>query len=252
MKNIILKGMILIVLTIAVIGIVVGQGLYWESITVVPIANGKVIHSTSSYRPHMFKQSSDNSVSIFRLDKEMMYLIDTQKEEYSEMTFAEMEANAKKANKKLEEMNEKLKNLPPEQRKMMEQMMGKAAMGGQNAKIDVIKTAEKKNISGYICIKYAMKEDTTEIGSVWTTTGVPDFGSMQKDMKEFGQRMAAQMPKAGEMVEAMKKVEGFPVQTTIAGITTTVTKIENKVAAASEFEVPAGYKKVPPKNFKDK
>jgi hypothetical protein len=50
----------------------------------------------------------------------------------------------------------------------------------------------------------------------------------------------------------MKKVEGFPVQTTIAGITTTVTKIENKVAAASEFEVPAGYKKVPPKNFKDK
>ena len=68
MKNIILKGMILIVLTIAVIGIVVGQGLYWESTTVVPIANGKVIHSTSSYRPHMFKQSSDNSVSIFRLD----------------------------------------------------------------------------------------------------------------------------------------------------------------------------------------
>jgi uncharacterized protein YukE len=199
----------------------------------------------------MFKQSSDNSVSIFRLDKEMMYLIDTQKEEYSEMTFAEMEANAKKANKKLEEMNEKLKNLPPEQRKMMEQMMGKAAMGGQNAKIDVIKTAEKKNISGYACIKYAMKEDTTEIGSVWTTASVSDFSSMQKDFKEFGQRMAAQMPKAGEMVTALAKVEGFPVQTTMAGITMTVTKVEKKVVAASEFEVPAGYKKVPPKNFKD-
>ncbi|MGA3285964.1 MAG: DUF4412 domain-containing protein [Bacteroidota bacterium] len=251
MKNIILKGTILIVLTVAAIGIVVGQGLYWESTTIVQIANGKEIHSTSSYRTHMFKQSSENNASIFRLDKEMVYFIDTQKKEYSEMTFAEMEAHTKKANKKLAEMNEKLKNLPPEQRKMMEQMMGKAAMGGQNAKIDVIKTAEKKNISGYICIKYAMKEDTTEIGSVWTTAGVPDFSSMQKDFKEFGQRMAAQMPKAGEMVAAMMKVEGFPVQTTVAGITTTVTKIENKVAAASEFEVPAGYKKVPPKNFKD-
>jgi hypothetical protein len=255
MKNIILKGTILITLTVAAIGIVVGQGLSWESTTTVPIANGKEIHSTSSYKPHMFRQSSENSVSIFRLDKEMMYLIDTQKKEYSEMTFAEIEAYAKKANKKLEgkmaEMNEQLKNMPPEQRKAMEQMMGNAGMGGQNAKIDMMKTAEKKTISGYACIKYAMKGDGKEIGSVWTTTGVPDFSSMQKDMKEFGQRMAAQMPKAGEMVAAMKKVEGFPVQTTIAGITTTVTKIEKKVVAASEFEVPAGYKKVTPKNLTD-
>jgi Domain of unknown function (DUF4412) len=249
MKNIIVKGVMLAVLIVAAIGIVVGQGLSWESTTIVRIANGKEIHSASSYRPHMFKQSSENNASIFRLDKEMVYFIDIQKKEYSEMTFAELEAYTKKANKKLEDMNEKLKNLPPEQRKMMEQMMGKAAMGGQNAKIDVIKTAEKKNISGYLCIKYAMKEDTTEVGSVWTTADVPDFSSMQKDFKEFGQRMAAQMPKAGEMVAAMTKVEGFPVQTTIAGITTTVTKIEKKVAPASEFEVPEGYKKVPPKKL---
>jgi hypothetical protein len=72
---------------------------------------------------------------------------------------------------------------------------------------------------------------------------------MQKDFEEFGQRMAAQMPKAGEMVAAMTKVEGFPVQTTIAGITSTVTKVEKKVVAASEFEVPAGYKKVIPKDL---
>jgi hypothetical protein len=251
MKNIILKGTILFVLTIAAFGIVFGQGLYWESTTMVPIANGKEIHSTSSYRPHMFKQSSENSISIFRLDKEMMYLIDNQKKEYSEMTFVEMEAYAKKANKKLEKMNEQLKNMPPEQRKMMEQMMGNASMGGQNTKIDVIKTAEKKTIGGYACIKYAIKESGKEIGSMWTTTSVPDFSGMQKDFKEFSQRMAAQMPKAGEMVEAMKKVDGFPVQTTISGITTTVTKVEKKVVVAGEFEVPAGYKKVPPKNFTD-
>jgi hypothetical protein len=255
MKNIILKGTILIVLTVAAIGIVVGQGLYWESTTTVSITKGKEIHSTSCYRPHMFKQSSGKSVTIFRLDKEMMYLIDTQKKEYSEMTFAELEAFTKKANKELEgkmaEMNEQLKNMPPEQRKAMEQMMGNAGMGGQNVKIDVMKTAERKTISGYACVKYAMKGDGKEIGSVWTTTGVPDFSSMQKDMKEFSQRMAAQMPKAGEMVAAMKKVEGFPVQTTIAGMTTTVTKIEKKVVAASEFEVPAGYKKVTPKKLTD-
>jgi GLPGLI family protein len=255
MKNIIVKGIVLAVLTIAVVGIVVGQGLYWESTTTIPMANGREIHSTSNYRPHMIRQSSENNAMIFRLDKEMMYMVDTEKKEYSEMTFAEMEAYAKKANKKLEgkmaEMNEQLKNMPPEQRKAMEDMMGSVGMGGKNAKIDVTKTTEKKTISGYTCIKYVMKENGKEIGNVWTTTGVPDFSAMQKDIKEFSQRMAAQMPKAGEMVVAMKKVDGFPVQTTIAGITTIVTKIEKKTAAASEFEVPAGYKKVAPKNLTD-
>jgi len=253
MKKNTLRRTILIVLMIANVGIVVSQGLSWESTTTVPMANGREIHSTSSYRPHMIRQSSENSISIFRLDKEMMYLIDAEKKEYSEMTFAEMEAYAKKANKKLEgkmtEMNKQLKKMPPEQRKAMEKMMGSASTGKPSAKIDVIKTAEKKTISGYECIKYAMKENGKEVGSIWTTTSVPGFSSMQKDMKEFSERMAVQMPKASEMVAAMKKIDGFPIQTTIIGITTVVTKIEKKTAAASEFEVPAGYKKVAPKNL---
>jgi len=255
MKNIISKTALLIVLTATVAGITVSQGLFWESKTVVPMANGKEIFSTSSYRTQMFKQSSENNATIFRLDKKMMYMIDNQEKEYSEMTFSELEAYAKKANKQLEgkmaEMNEQLKNMPPEQKKMMEQMMGSALMGGKDSKIDVVKTGEKKTICGYSCVKFAMKENGKEIGSIWTTTGVPGYDKMQKDMKEFSQRMAAQMPKAGQMMEAFKKVEGFPVQTTIAGITTTVTKIEQKAVAASEFEIPAGYKKVAPKQLTD-
>lgn len=255
MKNIVLRGTIMMLLTITAFGIVIGQGLYWESTTTVPMNNGMEVHSTSCYRPHMFKQSSENSITIFRLDKEMMYLIDTQKKEYSEMTFAEMETYAKKANKKLEgkmaEISEQLKNLPPEQKKAMEEMMGNKGMMGQSTKIDVTKTDEKKNISGHACVKYAMRGNGKEIGSVWTTTAVPDFSSMQKDMKEFGQRMAAQMPKASEMVAAMKKVEGFPMQTSFSGMTMTVTKVEKRTVPASEFEIPTGYKKVNPKKISD-
>jgi hypothetical protein len=249
MKNNILRTMILITLTVIVAGITVSQGLYWESLTKVPMANGKEINSSSCYRTQMFKQSSENSASIFRLDKKMMYMVDNQKKEYSEMTFSELEAYAKKANKQLEGMSEQLKNMPPEQRKAMEKMMGSMGLGGQASKIDVIKTGEKKTICGYSCVKYTMNENGKEVGSVWTTTGVPGYDAMQKDMKEFSQRMAAQMPKAKEMMEAFKKVEGFPVETTMAGITTTVTKIEKKTVAASEFEVPAGYKKVAPKEI---
>jgi cobalamin biosynthesis Co2+ chelatase CbiK len=134
---------------------------------------------------------------------------------------------------------------------MMEKMMGSSAMGVKSdAQIEVTKTAEKKTISGYACIKYVMKENGKEIGSVWTTTAVPDFSTVQKDMKEFAKRMAAQMPMKGtQIAAAMMKIEGFAIQTTIASVTTTVTKIEKKSIAASEFEIPAGYKKVDQKDI---
>ena len=49
-------------------------------------------------------------------------------------------------------------------------------------------------------------------------------------------------PRAGD---AFKKIDGFPIQTEMSqGITNTVTKVEKRTASASEFEVPAGYKKV--------
>jgi hypothetical protein len=52
--------------------------------------------------------------------------------------------------------------------------------------------------------------------------------------------------------DAFKKIDGFPVQTEVmAGIVSTVTKVEKKVAPASEFEVPAGYKKVAPKMMEE-
>ena len=46
--------------------------------------------------------------------------------------------------------------------------------------------------------------------------------------------------------EAMKAIDGFPMETESAGSRTTVTKLERKPTPASEFEPPAGRKKVPP------
>ncbi len=234
------------------------QGLYWESVTTVSMAGEHKMNSKSYYRPHMFKQMSDEEATIFRLDKEVLYTIDYHQKEYSEMTFAELEALVKQANSELEgqmaELKKHLADMPAEQREAMEQMMGNKTKGGSgDTKIDVTKTSESKTISGYSCTKYIFKEDGKEMGSIWTTTNVPDFSSMQKDFKEFSQRLASQMSmKGSQMAEAMKKVDGFPIQTTISGITAMVTKIEKRSIAMSEFEVPAGFKKVKSENIMDK
>lgn len=58
--------------------------------------------------------------------------------------------------------------------------------------------------------------------------------------------MMAMNPMANKgLGDAFKKIDGFPIQTEMSqGITNTVTKVEKRAASASEFEVPAGYKKV--------
>jgi GLPGLI family protein len=250
MKQTISRGIILAVFILLGMGFAIGQGLYWESTTTILAAQGREIHSASYYRAHMFKQVSEKNAMIFRLDKEMMYTIDHEKKEYSVMTFAELEAFSKKASSemtgKMAELNKQLESMPPEQRKMMEKMMGNQALGKtSNSKIEVIKTSEKKKINGFPCMKYALKEDGKETGSVWTTSSVSDFKTMQKDFQEFSERITAQMPmKGGQIAEAMKKIEGFPIQTMIAGIKIDVTKVEKKSLTANEFEVPSGYKKV--------
>ena len=51
-----------------------------------------------------------------------------------------------------------------------------------------------------------------------------------------------------KLLEAMKKIDGFPLETTMgAGVTMQVTKVEQRPIPESEFTVPAGYTKVPSK-----
>jgi hypothetical protein len=169
------------------------------------------------------------------------------------MTFAEMEATTKQAMGQLEELKKQMKDMPPEQRKAMEKMLGSTGMGGASkSKIEVTNTGEKKTISGYSCVKYILKEDGKEFGTIWTTSGLAGYDAMKKDMKKFSERLMAQMPKGKELVDAMKKIEGFPIQTTLGNVVSTVTKVEKKAIARSEFEVPAGYKKVTPKEITGK
>jgi hypothetical protein len=247
-----------IALMVLGIGAAAGQGLYWESVTKIPAANGEEIHSASYYLPHMFKQTSDHSAMIFRLDKEMFYQINNESKEYAEMTFAEMEGLAKRASdevqKRVAELKEQMESMPAEQRKSMEKMMESQGLpGNPNARIDVTKSGKKKTMLGYSCVKYLLKEDGKDFGSIWTTTDVPGYGGMEKDMQEFGRRMASQLSmRGGQLAAAMEKVEGFPIQTTIGGITTTVTKVEKKTITASEFEVPAGYTKVSPEELTER
>jgi len=227
-----------------------GQGIYWESMS---SGSGKTPQKSFAISK-MFKHVDDgeNRTMIVRLDREMMYVVDTEKKTYWQMTFAEMEAMMKEASVKMDaamaEMEEAMKNMPPEQRKAVEQMMGKQMMGlAKGGKVDVTAAGETKSIAGYTCRKYVATRGEEELVTVWATKEVKSFESLQKDWMAFNKRLLAMNVSMGKpLMEAFQKFDGFPMETTIAGVNTVVTKVQERSIPEAEFEVPAGYTKEDP------
>ena len=226
-----------------------GQGMYWETKMT---GHGQESMTKMYAMPKMFKtmESEGGDAVIVRLDKELIYQINAKEKTYSEMTFVELETMMKKMGGKMDDamaqMQEKMKDMPEEQRKMMEQMMGSRMPGKKDAAVDVKNAGEKKSISGFSCTKYVVNQDGKEAMTVWATKDVKDFGALRKDWEEFSKRIMAMNPMGMKgLAEGMKKVDGFPIQTDMSqGISTLVTKVEKRSTPASEFTVPAGYKKV--------
>jgi hypothetical protein len=228
------------------------QGLYYESVTKGGMLGDKEIPSSTYLMPKMFKHVSqpEGNAIIIRMDQQKLYNVNPKEKTYSEMTFAEMEQAMKQMSAKMDsrmaELEESMKNMPPEQRKMMEGMMG-SKMGKQAAEIQLVRTDEKKKVSGFNCMKYVAKEGEKDLMTLWATKDVRGFESLRKDYEALTKRMMSMNPGFMKgMVEAMLKVDGFPMETDWGGMTVLVTKVEQRVTGASEFLVPAGYKQVKP------
>jgi len=231
-----------------------GQGLYTESTTSGGPLGDRVMKGLSYYMPRMIKAVSDDegNAMVFRMDRQVVYEVHPKDKTYSETSFAEWETKMKGLNSKMDvrmaEMQKRMESMPEEQQKMMEQMMGgrMAGAASKEAKMDVIKTGEQRSVAGYTCTKYSVTEDGKEVLAVWATKDVKGFDAMKKDYEEFSRRfMAVNIRSARSMTEAIKKIEGFPMEMDFAeGMKTVVTKAEPKAISQSEFEVPSGFTKV--------
>jgi hypothetical protein len=233
------------------------QGVYWET-TVTGGPAGEQF-SRSYMMPGFLKvarksfsktaQKSDEfSAMIVNLEKKLIITVNDKEKTYSETSFDDMEARmaqiSKEATAKDEEVQQQLKAMPEEKRKMIEKMMG--PMAGGTGPIEVKTSAEKKTILGYPCSKTEVVQDGKTVMSIWSTKAVKGFEALRADWKQFSQRMTAQIPgRFGKMIaDGMKKVEGFPMETDMGTIVSTATKVETRAIPASTFDVPAGYKKV--------
>jgi GLPGLI family protein len=238
------------VLLIACAAAAFAQGVAWQMTTTRAGEEGGK-QTRFLYMPKKYKIiPEDEMTSILRLDQEKVMLVDMKRKRYHEMTFAEMESMLKTVDRQMEAARKQLDQLPPEQRKMAEEMMGKMHAKKGADKVDVQKTGETKTISGYTCTKYILKRDGVEVTTIWATpeVGIPQatWKQMWKEMAEFGKRLASLMPESDEsfMEKSRTMIDGFPIQTVMKDKTVmTVSKIESRSVPADEFDVPAGFTK---------
>ncbi len=230
---------------------------YWEQESIRPEMGfgGKKTTSLEKektyYKPGKLKieNLTDGTVMIYRFDKELMWNIEKKNKTYQEITFAQMEAMK---NSMSSAMQEEMKKMSPEQKQMMEKMMGKkfkSMFGGDEGGLQIRakKTGKTKTLLSQKCEQVILSLNNSPMMEMW----ISDKYTMGTEFYEIYQKMGMMK---GEYSEDIKNIRGIPLESKssidvgmgMGKIETSskVTKIVPKSLSDSEFDLPGGLTKV--------
>ena len=199
----------------------------------------------------------ENQTVIFRGDKNVFWVIDSDKKTYFEMTPDDIAKLKDQMEKMQQMMKEQMKNMPAEQRKMMEDMMPSGTPGEKKEKAVFSKQSSGVKVGKWTTTYYVGTRSGKKSEELWTVDWSDvgfdrsDFGAMSK-MADFFSALsqdATEFMKIGsEEWEKEMGVTGMPVRWVehiSEGVSSegTVEDISSKNLESSLFEVPSGYKK---------
>ena len=192
------------------------------------------------------------------LKESMLYILDDKRKTYSEIDKATMKKTADQAGAQMKQMQEQLKNMPPEQRAQVEKMMG-AHMGGMmSGKKDTYEakdTGKSESSEGRKCrvwnlLKNGVVQEELCVVPFASFPGKEDFEKTFKELADAFEGMAGALPGAGDSIKARKSINGYPVRIRsfddlgkLRGTETVLTKWVEESLPGATFEIPAGYKK---------
>jgi hypothetical protein len=186
-------------------------------------------------------------------------IIDDKHKQYREMTKEDMKKMAAGAADMMAKMQERMKNMSPEQRAQMEKLMGNRMPGGMGG--DKPDTWESKNlgttatVEGRKCQNWNLIRNGAPFEQLCvvpynTLPGKEDFQKVFKEFAEAFSDLAKQVPGSDQSVKARAAIEGYPVRTRMYAsdgkfrpTETIMTKWVEESIPASMFEPPAGYTK---------
>ena len=187
-------------------------------------------------------------------------MIDDTRKEYRVMTKEDLKKMADSGAAQMAAMREKMKSMPPEQRAMMEKMMGSKIPGGMGSP-DKPDVWESKNmgttatVEGRKCQVWTLSRNGAPFEELCvvpfnTLAGKEDFQKVFKEMSEAFADLAKNSPNGDMGAKARMAIDGYPVRSRIYASDgkfrpseTVLVKWVEESITASMFEVPAGYKK---------
>lgn len=207
---------------------------------------------------HNIRMDGLDMLTIFRGDKKVLWTADLVRKTYTEMTDADMKAMGEELNKAMTQLQDKLKDLPPEQRAAVEAMMSKHPAMHEAPKPTVKATGKSKTVNGWPCKEYTSTSESA-VMEVWATDpknvnlGPSDLAAF----KEFAEFMKQMLPGMGAVEGFIKdfdkpaegQVPGVPVLTISrnekgeATFRSELVKVTKGSITASKFELPEGLTK---------
>ena len=197
-------------------------------------------------------------IMIFDQDKQVVWNINLDDHSYMEMTQAQVEGMAQQMGDVMKQMQDRMAQMPPEQRKMMEDMM-KQRMGGMSggaAAAPTITVQEKgsgEKVGPYTTTHYEILTNGQRSSEVWAAPRnsihleEADFNTF-KAMAKFYEPLSRNAPKGSFSMSAMQQIQGFPVRTVSydgqrPAFEWTVINAEQRSLEGSLFTLPPGLKK---------
>lgn len=200
-------------------------------------------------------ESSNNPGNsfIYRADKGLFWMVDEGKQSYSEMTRKDIEGLANTMDAALKQMQEQLAKLPPEQRKMMEDMLKQNMPGaGAQGKTTYKKTGSGK-VGSWSCEKYESYQDGKKKAEMCVVDpqllgfSEADFKALKdlaKPFEKLAKDLGSMLPQDG--VDGAPK--GAPVKSTVfedgkAKSESLIKEVKKEGVSPALFEVPKGFAK---------
>lgn len=171
-------------------------------------------------------QAEENTIMIFDSKNKIMKIADLNRKTYMEITRDDIKKLAQQMSGMSKKMEEALKNVPPEQREMMEKMMKDQMPGMQEtempAKTEFKKVASGIQIGSWTTDKYEGYKDGSKTETVWIAawqaTNLKDeymdvFKGMINMFEEFAKSMGPMAANMDQSFDAELFEHGFPIKT---------------------------------------
>ena len=192
---------------------------------------------------------------IFDQDKQVVWNIMPDSGSYMEITAAQIEGMSAQMSQAMQQMQAQMARMPPEQRKMIEDMM-KQRMGGAASAAPAITVQEKgkgEKVGPFNTTRYEVQTNGQRSSEVWAASASElhlqdsEFKTFQA-MAKFYEPMTRNLPKGSWSAGPLQQIQGFPVKTVVydgqrPSYEWAVTNVEQRSLESSLFTLPSGLRK---------